>query len=285
MLEADVIVEAGRAVYDPQAGSSTPEAFEQNGSRAEHLAIVANESEILGLAGMTEIDKAAKALIDRGAEVVFVKCGVFGVQIYCASGSAFVGPYKTRHAFTIGSGDVFSAAIALFWGRNLLAPAAAADLASRAVAHYIDTRSLTLDLDELSRLTYAPVAEPTRGRTVYLAAPFFDLGQRHLMEDAKEHLRHIGMTVHSPLDLVGTGADDVVAKGDIYWLERSNCVLALVDGADVGTVFEVGWARSRGLPVVVYAARTREKDLTMLRGTGCDVFDDYVAAICATAWA
>src|SRR3546814_15505823 len=53
MLEGDAIVKADRAVYDPQSAFSTPR-FTDNGSQANHLAIVLNRVEEIGRASGRE---------------------------------------------------------------------------------------------------------------------------------------------------------------------------------------------------------------------------------------
>jgi nucleoside 2-deoxyribosyltransferase len=50
-------------------------------------------------------------------------------------------------------------------------------------------------------------------------------------------------------------------------------------------VFEIGYARALGKPVVVFAQNVSEESLKMLEGTECDICDDFVTAIYRTAWA
>lgn len=61
-------------------------------------------------------------------------------------------------------------------------------------------------------------------------------------------------------------------------------MLAIADGLDSGTIFEVGYARSRGIPVVMYAENVSPEDLKMMDGTDCFLRDDFVSAIYQTAW-
>jgi nucleoside 2-deoxyribosyltransferase len=60
--------------------------------------------------------------------------------------------------------------------------------------------------------------------------------------------------------------------------------MALVDGLDPGTVFEIGFARSLGKPVVALAESTGEEPLKMISGSGCDVVSDFVTAMYRVAW-
>jgi nucleoside 2-deoxyribosyltransferase len=61
-------------------------------------------------------------------------------------------------------------------------------------------------------------------------------------------------------------------------------MFAIIDGIDSGTLFEVGYARARGLPVYALAQAVTPEDLKMVNGSGCLVFDDFVTAIHHTAW-
>ena len=97
--------------------------------------------------------------------------------------------------------------------------------------------------------------------------------------------RDVAFEVFSPLHDVGMGRAHDVAPKDIEGLKVSRAVLALVDGLDAGTLFEIGYARSLGRPVVVLAQSTPEEPLKMLTGTSCEVVADFVTALYRAAWA
>ncbi|WP_236961022.1 nucleoside 2-deoxyribosyltransferase [Methylobacterium durans] len=121
---------------------------------------------------------------------------------------------------------------------------------------------------------------------IYLAGPFFDLAQRWLVEEALERLQALGAPVFSPLHEVGMGRPaQETATADLEGLDRCAAVLALLDGADPGTLFEVGYARAHGKPVVVLAERVEDLHLTMLAGSGCAVVRDLTSALYRTVWA
>ena len=61
-------------------------------------------------------------------------------------------------------------------------------------------------------------------------------------------------------------------------------VLALCDGLDAGTLFEVGYAVKKGLPVVAFSEQTSDEAMKMLYGTGCKVFRDFTSAIYNAQW-
>ncbi|WP_221623397.1 nucleoside 2-deoxyribosyltransferase [Burkholderia ubonensis] len=61
-------------------------------------------------------------------------------------------------------------------------------------------------------------------------------------------------------------------------------VLAILDGLDAGTVFEVGYARAKGIPIYALAQAVNEEDLKMVVGSDCNMFFDFVTALHHTAW-
>jgi len=283
MLDGDAVVRGRRVVYDPQSAYA-PTFFRANGSHADSLAVVANGHEVRLLTGESDPELGARAILARDtAEVVVVKRGAKGAIVVSSGGVQQVPAYKTELVFSLGSGDMFAAAFALFWGEHGLDPASAADLASRATARYCETRAAVLttasDLTALPMLPLSP-----RGGKVYLAGPFFTVSQRWLVEEARAHLRGLGLDVFSPLHDVGAGPADVVAPADIAAFSECDRVLALVDGADPGTIFEVGYARALGLPVIALAEVLSTEDKKMIVGSGCTLIDDFVTALYLTAW-
>ncbi|HEV7255416.1 MAG TPA: nucleoside 2-deoxyribosyltransferase [Mesorhizobium sp.] len=76
-----------------------------------------------------------------------------------------------------------------------------------------------------------------------------------------------------------------LATADLAGLESCDAVLAVMDGRDPGTLFEVGYARSNGIPVIMLAENVREGDLTMFSGTGCEVVPDVSTAAYKAVWA
>jgi nucleoside 2-deoxyribosyltransferase len=282
MLEGTAIVEADRCVYDPQSAFD-PEPFNINGSRAANLAIVGNRSEIIALGGAPEPIDAAKRLVAAGAAVVVVKSGPLGAIIVDGASETQIPAFQSERVWSIGSGDVFAAFFTSRWGVHRDDPRVAADLASKAVAAYAETMALPApSVAELSAANRAP-AVAQRGR-VYLASPFFTIGQRWLVDEAREALRGLGLEVFSPVHDVGPGPAEEVAPADLAALAQCDRVLAILDGLDSGTLFEVGHARAQDLPVYALAQAVSLEDLKMVVGSGCKVFDDFVTAIYHASW-
>jgi hypothetical protein len=75
MLEGTARVTARRAVYDPQAAFD-PRPFEENGSKADELALILNRREAACMTGHGDPGLAAQALLgSAGATVVVIKMG------------------------------------------------------------------------------------------------------------------------------------------------------------------------------------------------------------------
>lgn len=282
MLEGTAIVQADRCVYDPQSAFD-PEPFDSNGSRAANLAVVGNRSEIIALGGAPDPIDAAKRLIAAEAAVVVVKSGPLGAIVVDSASETQIPAFQSERVWSIGSGDVFAALFASRWGVYRDDPRVAAELASKAVAAYAETMALPApSVAELSAANRAP-AVAQKGR-VYLASPFFTLGQRWLVDEAREALRGLGLEVFSPVHDVGPGPAEEVAPADLAALAQCDRVLAILDGLDSGTLFEVGHARAQDLPVYALAQAVSLEDLKMVAGSGCKVFDDFVTAIYHASW-
>jgi nucleoside 2-deoxyribosyltransferase len=282
LLEGSAVVTADRCVYDPQSAFD-PEPFGTNGSSASHLAIVANRGEVLAMSRTTDPIDGARALLSAGAEVVVIKSGPGGAFVVDGNDVVHVSAYQTKSVWTIGSGDVFAAIFAARWGAHRDSPLAAAELASKAVAAYVESMALPAPTLEMLRLDQRPEAKTMPGR-VYLASPFFTIGERWLVDEAREGLRQLGLEVFSPVHDVGRGPAETVAPADLAALNECDRVLAILDGIDSGTVFEVGYARARSIPVYALAQAVPPEDLKMVIGSDCRVFDDFVTALHHTAW-
>ncbi|RQP26914.1 carbohydrate kinase family protein, partial [Burkholderia ubonensis] len=137
------------------------------------------------MAGDPNPKTAAATLLQRGAEVVVVKSGPAGAYVYTADGAeAHIPAYRSDMVWTIGSGDVFAAIFAAQWAVHGVGPATAAELASRAVSQYAETMGLpAAPAQELSEAQRTPSS--TVSGKVYLASPFFNLGQRWLVDEAR----------------------------------------------------------------------------------------------------
>ena len=289
-IEGDAVVDGDRVVYDPQS-LSDPQPFGKNGSQARQLAVVANRTEGELLTREKDPHRVVQKLRSKSSAVVAVlKDGPFGALIATARSVQRVPAFKTGAVWPVGSGDVFAAAFAHFWGEAKMPPVRAARLASRATAFYCETRTLPLPRN-LARLraqrNLRPISprEPGRRRLVYLASPFFTLSQRWVVDEARAVLRGRHLKVFSPFHDVGHGLAGDVVPLDLKALDRADVVYAVIDGLDCGTVFEVGYARAKGIPVVAFVENESPEALKMIEGSGCVIEKDFTTSIYKTVWA
>lgn len=285
MIEYVPTVHGQKVVYDPQGSNS--DLFSKTGSTAKELVYVLNEFELKKITNIDDLIEAGNFLIQRErAAAVVVKRGPLGVTIFFPNGrpAEMISCYRARRVFKIGSGDIFAAAFSYFWMVGGETVEVAADLASRTTACYVETQDAFIpDKEQLIR-DYSQSVLPKPGR-VYLAAPFFCLEQRWLLEETRALLEHLGCQVFSPLHEVGTGkSNDAIAIEDLRGLDGCTAILALLNDNDTGTVFEVGYAKAKGKNIVAYAEKNNARDLTMLDGSSCLVFPDYCSAIYNAVW-
>ncbi|MBS0657257.1 MAG: nucleoside 2-deoxyribosyltransferase [Verrucomicrobia bacterium] len=289
-LEGSAKVSGDRVVYDPQSAFD-PVHFEENGSQAKELALVLNRGEALRLTGSASLDEAAQSLLKRGVAVAVIKDGAEGAFVYESSQATAnrVCAYRTPHVFKIGSGDVYSAFFALNWAVLRKPPVEAAALASLATACYCCEPALPVPTDyagrEFPKLREGGLAkiEPHEFH-VYLAGPFFTTAQMWMINQARSILRSSGLRVFSPYHEVGIGDAGQVAGPDLAGLDVSHAVFAFIDGFDAGTVFELGYARAKSIPLFAVAENVKEEDLKMIVGSGGRVFSDFTTAIYHLLW-
>jgi hypothetical protein len=270
ILEGDAIVFADRAVYDPQTHRG-PRPFSENGSSARQLALVLNDLEACSLSGADNSAEAAARIVrEQGAAVVVVKRGPCGAEVHRADGrSTWIPPYRSKSVFKIGTGDVFSALFTLHWAERGLPPEGAADLASRAVAAYCETRALPIPEGAGSGMR--PIGGPPAG-PILLAAASDTLGRRWLAEEARFWLGQLGADVIDIHGLKGTGAGTD---------RRPAAVLALAEGLREG---DWRMAAQANVPMVVFAETSAGRAAAMPGWLGATVTDDFASAAYLALW-
>lgn len=291
MIEGDAIVEAERAVYDPQ-NAVAPERFNANGSTAGDLALVLNRREACILAGKKPGDDeaAARALAEEeNANAVIIKRGPEGALVLDQGEISVVPAYRTQHVWKIGSGDNFAAHFAGAWLHQDLSAHEAASQASLATAYFCEFGGGYASPEALAKfrpplISVGPSWRRRDRPKVYLAGPFFNLQNLWLVEQARNALMEMGLEVFSPYHDVGHGSAEDVVEQDLKAIRESGLMLALVDGLDAGTVFEIGYARALDRSVIVYSERESPEDRKMMEGAGCVMADDFVSAIYQTVW-
>ena len=192
--------------------------------------------------------------------------------------------YRTDQCWTLGSGDVFAALFASLWGIHGKDPLTSARLASRGVASYVDSagslpikRPLDLENSVMHRARLA-------GGYIYLASPFFTLGQRWVVDEACRCLYELGMDVFSPVHDVGRGPGEAVAPADLAAIDKCRC-----------RIFNTRWTRQRNCLRSWLRSRTWQasvccfssgirRGFEMVAGSGNQIFYDFVTALHQIAW-
>lgn len=267
-LEGDAVVAARRAVYDPQTWRN-PQPFAANGSTAEELALVMNELEIQKATGIEHIDQAAHHLIQtQGAQIVVVKQGPYGATVYDTDGGCFHIPaYRSAHVFKIGTGDIFSAVFAHYWAQMRIPAPEAADLASRAVSVYCETR--TFQFDQAALTGRQPVFA-TRRSTVRLEAGIEAVGQRYVLEEARFALNELEVNVVCPNIEQAAG------------IERYDATLVINDALPAESIARITQDIAQGTDVVVLKERS---GTSTPWSTTSLTTPDFTTAIYFAAWA
>lgn len=295
MLENRPAVNSKKVVYDAQDGCRAVP-FESNGSSAEEIALVLSLSEGKALSGKTDPnDIVKKLMVQKNLSTVVLKCGPQGAMVSDSKGNTeWVSPFKSKRVYKIGSGDIFSAAFAYAWMLHDIDPIVSTWFASKCCSLYVET-----GIDKFSLTSIADALETANSRKmshasslpcgipkgyIYLAGPFFNTAQQWLINDVRRALLDMGFYVFSPIHDVGIGSAEMVATKDLQAIEKADVVLAILDGLDAGTLFEIGFAKAKGIKIVAIAESTQGEALTMITGSGCEIIDDLTTGIYAACW-
>jgi nucleoside 2-deoxyribosyltransferase len=289
MMESlNPIINANYLIFDPQS-ENKPSLISNNGSTYNHLAVIMNVEEAKKLTNKGNIDSIVKDLfkkIDR-LEVLILKDGPFGAYLFYDDKYFHIDAYETENVFKIGSGDIFVAVFGYLWAKEKLEPIIAAQKASLATALYCNNQVLQIerkDLESLDLFKKVGIDKAKFDKKIYLAGPFFTMADRWLIEEAKFQLEKFGANVFSPLHDVGYGKSDTVAKEDLKGVDESDILYAVLNDYDPGTIFEVGYAISKGIPVVIFIENKTPINMTMFEGSGCIIESDFATSIYKVIW-
>jgi nucleoside 2-deoxyribosyltransferase len=150
--------------------------------------------------------------------------------------------------------------------------------ASKATANFIESSVLPVELNDRGRNEIKRAAG-----MVYLAGPFFSIGQRWLVDEVRRVLLELDLKVFSPVHDVGRGIAEHVAPKDIAAIHECDAMFAIIDGIDSGTIFEIGYARALGKQVFGLAQSVPDEDLKMIVGSDCVVSSDFASLILRVA--
>ena len=284
MMEANVKVHGNIVIYDPQTANEQY-LFSRVGSKASQLIYVLNSHEAKVLSGKELIFEQRDFFFDiEKCHALIIKNGANGAYLFRGkSDDGIVIPvYKTNKVWSIGTGDIFTAyfAFKVFDGADIQD---AAISASKAVACYSQKGTIEGITRMMETFNFAPIIPQKQGQ-IYLAGPFFSVSQLWLVGEFYKALKSEGIKVFSPLHDVGIGNAEEVTDKDVEGLNKSDVVLAIVDSLDSGTLFECGYAVAKGKKVVAFVQNESEKALQMLKGTGCDLEEDFTTAVYKSIW-
>jgi len=270
-LEGDAIINAERAIYDPQT-SRLPQPFSANGSQTKELALVLNESELSSAANTLDIDVGAKKLmLEQDASVVIVKAGARGATVYERNGIRnHVPAYRSESVFKIGTGDVFSSIFAFHWGEAGCSAKEAADLASRAVASYCSTRQLPASTQAVEQQRPINTRTP---KPILLDGAVSTIGRRYTLEEARFRLEELGASVICPV--LGDGWNSY-SKNDV------GAILLIMDGVSPDKIDNT--LNSYALPLTVLAEDSPDKIFSGVKSSSLTITGDFSSALYFAVW-
>lgn len=288
MIEATTKISGKYVVYDPQNHKS----FKDTNSTAEHLALILNkkEAEILYGKRGAEIENVGKELLkSEKADVIVIKNGSQGALVFHRNDVSTIPVFHTNKIWPIGSGDIFSAVFAWKWIIEKKTPYESAYAASKSVAHFCESQQLPLPNTE--DLDYKEIKDPPKNNKVYLAGPFFTIGERFLINELRNSLNEFGNTVFSPFHQVGVLYDNYtdteaieITERDLAEIRDCDVILAVISGSDPGTLYEIGYGKALKKKIVILAENMKKSDLTMLVGSDCIITNDLSTAVYKTSW-
>lgn len=288
METVNPIINADYVIFDPQS-ENEPSIIFGNGSKIKHLAVVLNVEEGKKFTGADSIENIAKFFLKKSnnLEVLILKDGPFGAHIFHDDKYFHIDAYETENVFKIGSGDVFVAIFGYLWAKDKLEPLEAAQKASLATAMYCNNQVLQIDKKDLNNsklFNKIKINKESFRKKIYLAGPFFTMADRWLIEESKFQLEKFGANVFSPLHDVGYGKPDIVVNEDLRGVDESDILYAVLNDYDPGTIFEIGYAISKGMPVVIFIENKTPINMTMFEGSGCIIESDFATSIYKVIW-
>jgi nucleoside 2-deoxyribosyltransferase len=285
MIEGNALVHGKNVVYDPQSPGN-PISFWENGSTTDKLVMVLNYKEASALAGSEDMGAIIACLYDKEkVHSAVIKNGPEGaIAVNHARNRTIIPSFPTDKVWTIGSGDIFTSHFAYSYLIAGMTIEEAALRASIETAWYAQHNTLPVPSPLIGWEPVAFRGNKDKEKKVYIAGPFFTMAERWLINEFRNALLKMGLKVFSPLHDVGIGNPEDVAKPDLEGLIASDIVLAILNGLDSGTLFEIGYAKALNKPVIGFSEKESRESLTMLHGTGCRLSNDFTTVIYQLIW-
>ena len=271
MLEGDAVVHGDRVIYDPQT-SGRVACFTENGSTARSLAVVLNARELQGSTPNVTMQSAAELImLSNDADLAVVKCGVNGAAVVEKGNDlSWVPAFRTPEVFKIGSGDVFSATFAHYWGVERRPAIDAAILASRSTSAYCASRELPIPIE--SALPQFPPIDRKDRTEICIVGAKDTLANHWLLAEACWCLKQFGCRVR----ILNTELTDIrfLPKG-------TNSTLVLADTFEDHGSISIETMAEFNMPSVILGER---RNPTVASGSRMAVTDDFATAIYWAAW-
>lgn len=255
--------------------------------------LLVNEEELLLISNKKNTSEAIEVLLNEGPKYIVVKRGVKGCIVAEKGKSKHIIPaYRSEAICTLGSGDAFGGALAATFietGDMKYSVKFASCMAAcfieqfeveyipnkKAIEHYMVNRE-TLDCGLSKELK------------IYLAGPFFSQLELSWIEYVSEFLRNSGLEILSPSEENGFINPDMslndrkrIFHSDLELLQKADIVVALIDNNDPGTNFEIGYAFSKGKPVIGLKTSKGQLNNMILFGCSriCNTIDEVISEV------
>ncbi|MCP1842137.1 hypothetical protein ACVIHI_004945 [Bradyrhizobium sp. USDA 4524] len=268
LKEQKILLNAERAVIE-----ISPSDPEIERGKIGALALIAAEDELPGLTSTTKNVRvgAERWLNEYNAELIIIRRPAGGAFLIDRQYSCDVPAYEANRWHKIGAGNVFCAMFAHYWGERRMEPQRAAELASRSATYYASERVIPMVGEDV--LPPMDTFDSAVECKIFIASPRKSMAREWLLNQAIDGLRDLGV--------------QTVSKYDLERIERSNAnsllddcdaVLVLAEGSDISSVFAVGVAKVRSLPIVILSEESREATPEW-PGANCEIVHDFASAV------
>lgn len=109
---------------------------------------------------------------------------------------------------------------------------------------------------------------------VYLAAPWFNESQYVIHTNVTKLIRQHTTGILSPKEIFDCPPDadqrtrEQTFRGNLMAIQEAKFVIAITNGKDMGTIWEMGYAYARGIPVVGFALNL-QGSFNLMLAQGC----------------
>ncbi|MEN6511385.1 MAG: PfkB family carbohydrate kinase [Chloroherpetonaceae bacterium] len=230
--------------------------------------VFASRSELLYFLEVNNDMMAVDKLRKYGAEKVVIKYGIGGSSVYLNNDNILRIPsYLANFKCTIGAGDVYNSVFIL----NLLKQndyriagekaAITASVFSECLdypSYFLKIKQINFTKEKHNRVSVIAHPEELTKIKIYLAGHFLSQPMRNWVDTISHIFESRGFSVFNPYrdaGIIAINSPNIERircfNDDITALSSSTLVVALLDGASQGgTSWEMGYAYSKGIPII-----------------------------------